>query len=66
MNQTADDDRPVPWDELPAWLREQIGLSLPAGHAIWACPRGNGRGGVHTEWWWEDEQGQLVEAFWRD
>jgi len=54
----------VPWDELPIGIRNRIGPALPDGHAVWACLRQNGRGGAHTEWWWIDDRGDLVEAFW--
>ncbi|MBI5718885.1 MAG: hypothetical protein HZC37_14540 [Burkholderiales bacterium] len=58
------EDRLVPWAELPAGIRERIGPALPPGHAVWACPRKNGRGGIHIEWWWIDARGELIEAFW--
>lgn len=60
----ADDDRLVAWDEIPPAIRARIGPALPAGDAVWACRCKDGRGGVHTEWWWIDAGGQLVEAFW--
>lgn len=60
----CDDDRVVPWDELPPEVRDRIGPSLPSGHAVWACPRKDGRGGVHIEWWWHNGEGELIEAFW--
>ena len=61
-----DDDRIVAWADLPPEVRALIGPSLPAGHVVWACPRSAGRGGVHIEWWWHNEHGDLVEAFWFD
>lgn len=63
---TADDDRIVPWEALPPEVRVAIGPALPAGHVVWACLRRDGRGRVGTEWWWEDQHGELVEAFWLD
>ena len=58
------DDHAVAWDQLPQPIRDAIGGALPSGHSVWRCPRHDGRGGVVIEWWWLDERGELVEAFW--
>lgn len=61
---TEDADRIASWDELPPGVRACIGPALPPGHTVWACPSDNGRGGVHIEWWWLDEDEELIEVFW--
>jgi hypothetical protein len=60
------DDHPVAWEEVPAEVRASIGPSLPPGDTVWRCPGHDGRGKVVIEWWWMDEQGELIEAFWLD
>ena len=61
-----DEDRLVDWADIPPAVRARIGPALPPGHGVWACLCKNGRGGAHTEWWWIDERGELLEAFWFD
>lgn len=60
------DDHQVEWDEIPQPVRERIGSALPPGHTVWRCPRHDGRGGVAIEWWWLDERGEMIDAFWFD
>lgn len=59
-------DRLAADDEIPPAMRDAIGGALPRGHTVWRCPRHDGRGGVVIEWWWLDEGGELIEAFWFD
>lgn len=58
------DDRLAEWDEIPQPIRDAIGDELPPGHTVWRCPSDDGRGGMAIEWWWLDERGELIEAFW--
>lgn len=59
------DDHAIAWEQIPPAVRDTIGGgALPRGHSVWRCPRHDGRGGVVIGWWWLDENGELVEAFW--
>jgi hypothetical protein len=51
-------ERIVPWEQLPAAVRDAIGPALPAGHAVWACSR-LGVGRDVAQWWWVDELGEI-------
>ncbi len=67
-----EDDTLLTWEQTPQQVRAAVieaAGGLPRGHTIWRCPRRK-RGGwfkpdtVVIEYWWEDEDGNLIDAFW--
>lgn len=60
------DEVPCGWHELPAEVRAAIGPALPEGHHVYRVPAADSRGRPGIEWWWVDDAGELVEAFWFD
>ena len=61
-----EDDVIAAWDDIPPAVRARIGAALPPGHTVWRCPSRGRRGGVVIEWWWHDERGELIDAFWEE
>ncbi|MDO5653026.1 MAG: hypothetical protein Q4G39_02875 [Brachymonas sp.] len=65
------EERQLSWEEVPRAIRVRIGTALPSGHTIWACLSRKSGGflkpdTVHTEYYWKNEYGELVDAFWFD
>ena len=67
-----EEDVLLTWEQTPPEVRAAIveaAGGLPEGHSIWRCPR-RSKGGrfkpdrVVIEYWWQDETGELLAAYW--
>ncbi len=67
MKPGADDwdgEEQVAFEDLPPGIQAAIGESLPPGHTVWRVPCADSRNRPVVEWWWLDEEGDLIEGFW--